>query len=199
MTPHRTHTSARALRTVCLTLLALLSLGACHTTRKAESSLPATEAAVPCLSAKLLLSVPHQEAVLSVNGTMKLKSGELLQLSFLMPILRSEVARMEITPEGILLIDRMNRRYARTTHEEMKRLAPQSADFARLQELILAASRPNGNRIITGSDIGLPNLQKGQIELSGFSEDTQPPSPTQLSDKYKEVEPAAMLEMLLSL
>ena len=34
-----------------------------------------------------------------------------MQLSFLMPIIRTEVARMEVTPEEILLVDRMGKRY----------------------------------------------------------------------------------------
>ena len=46
-----------------------------------------------------------------MNGTMKLVSGERMQLSLLMPILRSEVARLEITPDDVLVVDRMGKRY----------------------------------------------------------------------------------------
>ena len=43
-----------------------------------------------------------------------------MQLSFLMPIIRTEVARMEVTPEEILLVDRMGKRYVRATRKEFQ-------------------------------------------------------------------------------
>ena len=52
---------------------------------------------------------------MSVGGTMKMKTHERVQVSLLMPILRTEVARIEITPDEVLLVDRMNRRFVRAT------------------------------------------------------------------------------------
>ena len=39
------------------------------------------------------------------------------QISLLMPILRTEVARVEVTPDGVLLVDRMNKRFVRATKD----------------------------------------------------------------------------------
>ena len=83
----------------------LCCLAGCKTTRKAETS--KFPESTRYLSSKVRLTVPTKDAVFTVNGTMKLISGERMQLSFLMPIIRTEVARMEVTPEEILLVDRM--------------------------------------------------------------------------------------------
>ena len=92
-------------KTLLFMLFLLCCLAGCKTSRKAETSkLPES---ARYLSSKVKLTVPTKDAVFTVNGTMKLISGERMQLSFLMPIIRTEVARMEVTPEEILLVDRM--------------------------------------------------------------------------------------------
>ena len=98
---------ARTCRLLSLLLLLAVGFAGCKTSRH-SSSLSGESA---CLSSKVQLTVPHKDATLTVNGTMKLKKEECMQISFLMPILRTEVARMEVTPDEILLVDRMGKRY----------------------------------------------------------------------------------------
>ena len=150
-------------RTLVFMLFILCCLAGCKTTRKAETS--KFPESTRYLSSKVRLTVPTKDAVFTVNGTMKLISGERMQLSFLMPIIRTEVARMEVTPEEILLVDRMGKRYVRATRKEL----------------------------------GIPSLEKGRIELSGFSNNSFSLTPTELSSKYTQVELNEILEMLMSL
>ena len=185
---------------VCLFLFLLFflcCLTGCKTSRKAETSkLPES---ARYLSSKVRLTIPSKDAVFTVNGTMKLISGERMQLSFLMPIIRTEVARMEVTPEEILLVDRMGKRYVRATRKELKDVLPKKADFAHLEKLLYAASKPNGKRVLTGKELGIPSLEKGKIELSNFSDKPFALTPTQLAQKYKEVELEELLAMLMDL
>lgn len=178
-----------------LPLLMLLMLVGCKSTKESVSSVPQTN----CLSARVLLTVPTKENTLQVNGTMKLVSGERLQLSFLMPILRTEVARVEVTPDELLLVDRMGRRYTRATIQELKSVLPRKATFANLEKLLYKAAEPGGKRVLAANQLGLPNLEKGQIELTDFSTDPFTLHPTELSSRYTEVEPIVLLEMLLNL
>lgn len=152
------------------------------------------------LSSKVVLTVPHKAGnTLTVNGTMKLKSGELMQLSFLMPILRTEVARIELSPQEVLLVDRMGRRYVRATRDELKSYLPKKADFAHLEKLLFDAAKPGGKRSLSGKELGLSSLEKAAIELSDFSSTEFTITPTQLSAKYRQVPMEELLEMLLSL
>ena len=151
------------------------------------------------LSSKVHLTLPQKEGSITVSGNMWLKSGERMQLSFLMPILRSEVVRLEVTPEELLLVDRMGKRYVRATRKELKGVLPKKATFARLEKLLYAATTPDGKRALTAQELGLSSLKRGKIELSDFSDKPFTMTPTQLSKKYEEVSPEELLEMLAHL
>lgn len=182
------------LRLVCLMAL-LIGLAGCKTSRQVGSDRPETG----FLSSKVVLTVPKKEAVLTVNGTMKLKAGERMQLSFLMPILRSEVARIDITPDEVILVDRMGKRYVQASRRELKGVLPKKATFQHLEKLLYAASRPGGKNTLTGTELGIPSLEKGKIELTDFSTKPFNMTPTQLSSRYQKVEWYEILEMLMSL
>ena len=177
---------------VCMLMLLLLS--GCKSSRLATGM-----AESGYLSSKVHLTLPQKEGSITVSGNMRLKSGERMQLSFLMPILRSEVVRLEVTPEELLLVDRMGKRYVRATRKELKGVLPKKATFARLEKLLYAATTPDGKRALTAQELGLPSLKRGKIELSDFSDKPFTMTPTQLSKKYEEVSPEELLEMLAHL
>ena len=186
----------QTLRVLSFLLLMIVGLSGCKTTRQTGSPLPDASG---YLSSKVQLTIPHKDAVFTVNGTMKLKSGERMQISFLMPILRSEVARIEVTPDDILLVDRMGKRYVQTTRKELKDVLPKKFNFAHLEKLLYAAARPNGKKILTATELGIPSMEKGQIEFSNFSDKAFSISPTGVSAKYKKVELSELMEMLMGL
>ena len=106
------------MRNVFYLLLLVVMLAGCKSTKNITSSVPVAE---PCyLSSKLQLTIPSgSDGSITTGGTMKMKGGERVQLSILMPILRTEIARLEITPDEVLLIDRMNKRYVRASPERV--------------------------------------------------------------------------------
>ena len=101
-------------------LLVVVVLAGCKSSKRLATS--ETKAPVSSyLTSKLQLTIPNKKGgSMSVGGTMKMKTHERVQVSLLMPILRTEVARIEITPDEVLLVDRMNRRFVRATKEELK-------------------------------------------------------------------------------
>ena len=89
------------------------------------------------LTAKMALAIDLEgKGATKVNGTLRIKKGEVIQLS-IAPFLGIEVARAEISPEGILVIDRMNKRYVEVSFAEVKALAHADLDFHTLQALFL--------------------------------------------------------------
>ena len=67
-------------------LFAVLLLVGC---KSSKTVVKVPEVAQQYLSSKLELTIPHGDAVFTVNGTMKMKEGELVQMSLLMPLFRS--------------------------------------------------------------------------------------------------------------
>jgi hypothetical protein len=88
------------------------------------------------LTAKMALSVDLGKGTTKVNGTLRIKKGEVIQMS-IAPFLGIEVARAEISPDGILVIDRMNKRYVEVSFAEVEALAKADLDFHTLQALFL--------------------------------------------------------------
>ena len=89
------------------------------------------------LTAKMSLSIDLEgKGATKVNGTLRIKKGEVIQMS-VAPFLGIEVARAEISPDGILVIDRMNKRYVEVSFAEVKALAHADLDFHSLQALFL--------------------------------------------------------------
>lgn len=181
---------------VFLLIVSLCLLTGCRSARHAAGGMDETSG---FLSSKVELTVPTKDAVLTVDGTMKLQNCERMQLSLLMPILRSEVARMEVTPDEILLVDRMGKRYVRATRSELKQVLPRKASFERLEKLLYAAAKPGGKRSLTGTELGIPSLEKAKVELSDFSTQPLKLTPTTLSSRYKQVPLEELLGMLMGL
>ncbi len=196
MKPLQNNTAVRkSLRLLSLVLLMAVCLAGCKTAKHAAG--PISED-TGCLSAKVQLTVPSKNAVLTVNGTLKLVKGERMQLSFLMPILRTEVARVEVTPDEALLVDRMGKRYVRVTREELKDLLPRKATYARLEKLLYKAAK-EGTAVLSAKDLGIHSLEKAKLTFSDFSDKPLTLTPTRLSAKYEQVQLYELLEMLMSL
>ena len=106
------------MRKILYLLLLMVGLAGCRSSKQAAGiAVPET---AHYLSSRLQLTIPSgTNGSITTGGTMKMKGGERVQLSILMPILRTEIARLEITPDEILLVDRMNKRYVRASRSEL--------------------------------------------------------------------------------
>lgn len=107
------------------------------------------------LSAKMTLSVDmggKDATVTKVSGTLRIRKGQVIQMS-IAPLLGIEVARVEISPEGVLVIDRMHKRYVEVPFAELKMLSNADLDFHTLQALFLNELFLPGKENLTSRDI----------------------------------------------
>lgn len=104
------------------------------------------------LTAKMSLALDVSGKTNKVNGTMRIKKGEVIQLS-IAPLLGIEIARAEISPYGVLVIDRMNKRYVRVTFTELQELTNAQLDFHTLQALFLNEIFLPGKKDLTSRDL----------------------------------------------
>lgn len=65
-----------------------------------------------------------------------MKKGEVIQLS-VAPLLGIEVARLEISPDRILAVDRLHKQYVEVSFDELNRMADLNLSFNVLQSLFL--------------------------------------------------------------
>lgn len=105
------------------------------------------------LTAKTSLTLNLEgKGATKVNGTLRIKKGEVIQLS-IVPFLGIEVARVEISPDGVLVIDRLNKRYVEVSFAEVKQMANADLDFHTLQALFLNELFLPGKDRLTPRDI----------------------------------------------
>lgn len=182
-----------------LLLLVVVVLAGCKSSKTAV-----TQTAIPeaprYLSSRLQLTVPSgANGSITTGGIMRMKSGERVQLSILMPVIRTEIARLEITPDEILLIDRMSKRYVRASRNELKDVLPKDARFSKLEKLLLDASLPGGKSELSGRELGIPSLEKAKLRLYDFSSKEFSMTPAEVSNRYTQVSLAELLNMLTEL
>ena len=186
------------MRRIVYLLLVVVVLAGCKSSKRLVTS--ETKAPVcSYLASKLQLTIPDKKGgSLSVGGTMKMKTHERVQISLLMPILRTEVARIEVTPDEVLLVDRMNKRFVRATKAELKNVLSKNVEFSRLEKILMDASLPGGKTELTGKDIGIPSLEKAKVQLYEFSTKEFSMTPTELTSKYRQVPLEELVKMLVA-
>ena len=183
-------------------LIAVVLVG-CKSSKRLTARVPevaASEAAIPSyLASRLQLTIPGKGGSMSVGGTMKMKSRERVQISLLMPILRTELARIEVTPTEVLFVDRMNKRFVRATKNELKEILSKNVEFSQLEKLLTDASKPGGKTELSGKDLGIPKLEKAKVQLYDFSTKELSITPTEVTSRYRQVSLEELMKMLVAL
>ncbi|MGN1213598.1 MAG: DUF4292 domain-containing protein, partial [Bacteroidaceae bacterium] len=86
------------------------------------------------LTAKMRLVLSMGDKDVSLSGSLKMKRGEVIQLSLTFPIV-GEVGRMEFSPTNVLIIDRINARYVRVPYDRVDFLRSADLDFKVLESV----------------------------------------------------------------
>lgn len=103
-------------------------------------------------SSKLKMDLPVKRGGYTVNGTLKIQKDQMIQISLLVPIIRSEAARIEITPKRVLVIDRIHKRYADVAVAELSSVFQTEVDFSILQALFTNTIFKPGKKQISAKD-----------------------------------------------
>lgn len=101
-----------------------------------------------------------------VNASLRIHRGDVIQLS-VTPVLGIEVARLELTQQGLLLVDRMNKRFVRASFAEVSRLLHVNLDFHILQSLFLNELFLPGKDALEADDVAsfMLTMEGGQAKL----------------------------------
>ena len=170
------------MKRIVFLLLVVVVLAGCKSSKHLATSEKNVQVS-SYLTSKLQLTIPGKKGgSMSVGGTMKMKTHE----------------RVEVTPDGVLLVDRMNKRFVRATKDELKGMLPKNAEFSRLEKILLDASFPGGKTELSGKDIGIPSLEKAKVQLYEFSTKEFSMTPTELTSKYRQVPLEELVKMLVA-
>ena len=140
-----------------------------------EETVITTRTSAQVLTAKLNLTLEAGSKRINLGGTYRLKRNEVIQMNLTYTMIFSiNVGTIELTPDYFLIIDRMGKRYCRTTYAEVPMMAEAGVDFNYLQ------------RVFWGevTDSPSPALSWDYADWTPFG-DGQYPAQIQFTAKYK--------------
>ncbi|GHT86288.1 hypothetical protein FACS18947_6040 [Bacteroidia bacterium] len=100
----------------------------------------------------------------AVDAQLKIIKDKIIQLSLRVPLLGTEAARISITPDKIIIIDRINKQYFAESMETLHHIADFDFDYYSLQALFT-----NQLFIVGKQTFGLEDYPAFQIKEDEFS------------------------------
>jgi hypothetical protein len=139
------------------------------------------------LWSKVRFTLPKSMLGITLGGKMKMKKGERVQLSLVLPIIGTEEMKADITPNDMLLIDRHDKMYVQATKEELMQYLPAGSNFAQIEVLLFEASKPGGKSQLSGEEVGIKSMKDATVELYDFSSKEFDMEPSTAPASYKKV------------
>lgn len=168
----------------CSVLWLVMLISACGTTKQIQSL---ADTSFGTMSARFRLTLPMEGEKVTLKGSLKIRNREMIQASVLVPMIRAEAARIEITPDSVLIIDRMNKYYASGPVSELQSLFGTGVDYPMLQSVFtndLLLLRQN------------KKLKDVKMELSNVVLNKTDPKPTTALARYTRIGLEELISML---
>ena len=103
---------------------------------------------------------------ISVPGALRMRKDEVIRIQLFIPILGTEVGRLEFTPKYVLIIDRLHKEYIKADYNQVDFLQKQGVNFYSLQALFWNQLLLPGTQKVSESD-----LKKFDADLGATGEE----------------------------
>ena len=90
---------------------------------------------------------------LSCDGKLSMRRDEIIRLQLLLPIIRTEIARVDFTPDYVLLVDRYHKEYIKAAYKDVSFLADNGISFYSLQALFWNQLFLPGEKTVTEAQL----------------------------------------------
>lgn len=86
-------------------------------------------------TSKVKVTITQNNKTISTTGALRMRYDDVIQITLVDPFLGiTEVGRVELSPDNVLIIDRINKRYVNSSYDEFNMLKDNSIDFKTVQE-----------------------------------------------------------------
>lgn len=113
------------------------------------------------ITADANITIIYGDNEVSAPGSLHLRQNEMIRLQVFVPILGTEVGRIEFTPTTVTIIDRMHKQYVKESYDKVDFLAENGLSFYNLQALFWNSLFVPGQK----------NVDKGSIKQFKLSSD----------------------------
>ena len=136
-------------------------------THKAETNAPTSMSAVSFIQkvmdnqvfsknivGDMNFNIKVGEKDLSVPGSIHMRRDEVIRLQLFIPLLGSEIGRLEFTPNYVLVVDRMHKEYVKADYNELSFLKNNGLNFYSMQALFWNELSLPGTNKLSDKDYG---------------------------------------------
>jgi hypothetical protein len=198
-----------------LFLLVVLALSSCHSSKKGtkvkeDKTKPTTTITTPTTStkkpdrqepdlnkmkiavgtnftSKVKVTITQEGKEITTNGNLRMRYGDVIQLTLVDPLVGiAEIGRLELSPDKVLIIDRVNKRYVDTTYEEFSALKSRNIDYNTIQEFFWQEAKKGDKFAYT---IPAKKDIKLDLKLSNKGNNANWDAHTTVSGKYTKTDP----------
>ncbi len=168
------------------------------------------------------VSVQLGEKSVKLNGALKMWRDKVVRVQLYMPLLGTEIGRMDFTPDYLLVVDRINKQYAKVSYSEIDALEQNGISFEVLQSLFWNEATDTSfvadgvvltwdySNYAEVENISFPKTQEItltspeqngylKIDMKELKTATDWDTATSLSTKYTQISARAIVNMLKSL
>ena len=206
-----------------ITFLFMLMLASCHSSKKAlktdktnpvtmttTTTTPSTKtnkdkkdpdldkmkiAVGTNFTSKVRVTITQEGKDVTTNGNLRMRYGDVIQLTLVDPLLGvAEIGRLELSPDKVLIIDRVNRRYVDTTYDEFSALKSRNIDFNTIQEFFWQEAK-NGDKF--AYTIPAKRDIKLDLRLSNKGSNANWDAHTAVSGKYTKTDANKLFSSML--
>ena len=146
-------------------------------------------------TSKVRVTITQEGKDVTTNGNLRMRYGDVIQLTLVDPLLGvAEIGRLELSPDKVLIIDRVNRRYVDTTYDEFSALKSRNIDFNTIQEFFWQEAK-NGDKF--AYTIPAKRDIKLDLKLSNKGSNANWDAHTAVSGKYTKTDANKLFSSML--
>ncbi len=146
-------------------------------------------------TSKVRVTITQEGKDVTTNGNLRMRYGDVIQLTLVDPLLGvAEIGRLELSPDKVLIIDRVNRRYVDTTYDEFSALKSRNIDFNTIQEFFWQEAK-NGEKF--AYTIPAKRDIKLDLRLSNKGSNANWDAHTAVSGKYTKTDANKLFSSML--
>lgn len=99
---------------------------------------------------------------ITVPGSLHMRKNQIIRLQLFIPLLGTEVGRMDFTPDYVLIVDRIHKQYIKADYNQIDFLKKQGINFYSLQALFWNQLLVPGRDKLSDSDLKDFNVNLGE-------------------------------------
>jgi hypothetical protein len=114
---------------------------------------------------RMTFNIQSEDKNITLPGYLRMRKDQVIRLQLCIPLVGTEVARIDFYPDSVLIIDRYHKKYVKAGYSQVPFLEKQGISFYSLQALFWNQLLLPGNQNVTESD-----LRKFDVDLSATSQ-----------------------------